>query len=47
MENLTLVVRIYSQDIGIEYDIKLCAMFIMRSGKRHETEEIEQPNQKN
>ena len=38
-------VRIYNQDIGMEFDIEKCAMLIMKSGKRHLTDGIELPNQ--
>ena len=37
--------RIYSQDIGLEFDIEKCAMLVMKSGKRHMTEGVELPNQ--
>ena len=32
-------VRIYSHDIGLEYDIEKCVMLVMKSGKRYLTEE--------
>ena len=38
----TKAVRIYSEDIGIEFVTEKCTM---RSGKRHMTEGIELPNQ--
>ena len=44
LKTLILAVRIYSQDVGMEFDIEKCAMLIMRSGKRQMTEEI--PNKK-
>ena len=31
-------VRIYSQDIGMEFGIEKCAMLVMKSGKRHITD---------
>ena len=31
METLIHAVRIYSQDIGIEFDIEKCAMLVMKS----------------
>ena len=31
-------VRIYSQDIGMEFGIVKCAMLVMKSGKRHMTD---------
>ena len=42
---LIYAVRIYSQDIRIEISIEKCAKLIMKSGKRHMTEEMELPNQ--
>ena len=44
-ETLIQAVRMYSQDIGMEYDIEKYATIIMRSGKRQMTEGIELPNQ--
>ena len=46
-ELVTLIhtVRIYSQDIGMEFGIEKCALLVMKSGKRHLTDEIELPNQ--
>ena len=38
-------VRIYSQDIGIEFGIEKCAMLVMKSGKRHIMDGMELPNQ--
>ena len=38
--------RIYSEDIGVEFGIEKCAMLIMRRGKQQMTEGIEQPNKK-
>ena len=38
--------KIYSQDIGMEFGIQKCAMIIMRRGKLQMTEGIELPNQK-
>ncbi len=40
-ETLILALRIYSQDIGMEFGIEKCAMLVMKSEKRHMTEEIE------
>ena len=37
-------VRIYSQDIGMEFGIEKCAMLVMKSGKRHMTDGMELPN---
>ena len=36
--------RLYSQDIRIEFGIEKCAMFVRKSSKRHMTEGIELPN---
>ena len=45
LETLIQAVRIYSQDIGMEFGIEKCAMLVMKSGKRHMTDGIELPNQ--
>ena len=45
LETLIQTVRIYSQDIGMEFGIDECAMLIRKSGKRHMTEGVELPNQ--
>ena len=45
VETLIHAVRMYSQDIGVEFDIEKCAMFVMKYGKRHLTEKMELPNQ--
>ena len=45
LETLIHTVRIYSQDIGIEFGIEKCALLVMKSGKRHMTDGIELPNQ--
>ena len=37
--------RIYSQNIGIEFGIDKSAMLIMKNGKRHMIEGMELPNQ--
>ena len=37
--------RIYSQDIGMEFGIEKCAMLIMKSRKQHMTEGMKLPNQ--
>ena len=39
-KNLIQAVRIYNQDIGMEFGIEKCAMLIMRSRKRQMTERI-------
>ena len=45
LETLILAVRIYSDDIGMEFCIEKCAMLIMKSEKQQITEEMELPNQ--
>ena len=45
METLKHAVRIYSQDIGMEFGIEKCAMKVMKSGKWHLTDGLELPNQ--
>ena len=45
LKTLIHAVRIYSQDIGIEFGIEKCAMLIMKSGKRHRTDRTELPKQ--
>ena len=45
VETLIHAVRIYNQDIGMEFGIEKCAMLLMKSGKRHLTNGMEQPNQ--
>ena len=44
METLIRTVRIYSQDIGMEFGIWKCAMLVMKSDKRHMTNGRELPN---
>ena len=44
LENLINAVRIYSQDIGMEFGIENCAMLVIKSGKRRMTDGIELPN---
>ena len=44
-EILIQTVRIYSQDIGMEFDIDKCAMSVIKSGNRHIKEGIELLNQ--
>ena len=45
LETLIHTVRIYRQDIGMEFGIEKCALLVMKRGKRHITDGIEQPNQ--
>ena len=44
-ETLIQTVRIYNQDIGMEFGIEKCALLVMKSGKRHTTDGIELPDQ--
>ena len=44
LETLMHAVRIYSQDIEMEFGIEKCAMLVMKSGKRHMTDGIELSN---
>ena len=44
LKTLKHVVRIYSQDIEMEFSIEKCTMLIMKSGKRHPTDGMELPN---
>ena len=46
LETLIHTVRIYSQDIGMEFGIEKCTILVMKSGQRHRTEWIDQSNQK-
>ena len=45
LETLIHTVRIYSQDIGMEFGTEKCAMLVMKSGKRHMTDGMKLPNQ--
>ena len=45
LETLRHAVRIYSQDIGMEFGFEKCAMLVMKSVKWHVTDGMEQPNQ--
>ena len=45
LETLIQTIRIYSQDIEIEFGIEKCAMLIMKSRKRQIMERKELPNQ--
>ena len=44
LETLIDAVRIYRQDIGMEFGMEKCAMLVMKSDKRHMTDGIELPN---
>ena len=43
-KRLIQTIRIYSQNIGMEFGIEKCALLIMKSGRRQITEGIELPN---
>ena len=45
LETLIHAVRMYSQDIGMEFGIEKCSLLVKKSGKRHLTDGIELPNQ--
>ena len=45
LETLIHAVRIYSLDIGMEFGIEKCAMFVRKTGERHLTNGMELPNQ--
>ena len=45
LETLIHTVRIYNQDIGMEFDIEKCAMLVMKSSNRYTTDGTELPNQ--
>ena len=45
LETHIQTVRIYNQDIGMEFGIEKCAMFVMKSDKRHITEGGKLPSQ--
>ena len=45
LETLIHAVRIYSQDIGMEFGREKCAMLVMKSGKQYMSDRMELPNQ--
>ena len=45
LETLIHSVRIYTQDIGMEFGIEKCALIVMKRGKRHITNGKKLPNQ--
>ena len=45
LETLISTVRIYRQDIGMEFDKEKCVMLVMKSGKQPITNRMEQSNQ--
>ena len=47
LETLIHAVRIYSQGIGMEFNIEKCAMLVMKSGKRHLSDRVALPIQDN
>ena len=47
LETLIQTVRIYSEDVGMDFGIEKCAMLIMKSRKRQMTKGIELLNQEN
>ena len=44
LETLIHTVKIYSRDIGMEFGIEKCAIFVIKSGKRQLTDGIKLPN---
>ena len=45
LKTLIHIIRIYSQDIGMEFGIEKCAKVVIKSGKRHMTDGMELSNQ--
>ena len=45
LETLMQTIRIYTQDIGMEFGIEKCAMLVVKKGKKEITEGIELPSQ--
>ena len=45
LDTLIQTIKIYHQDIGMEFGIEKCARIIMKSGKRETVEAVELPNQ--
>ena len=41
LETLIQTVRIYSQDIGMEFGIEKCVMLVRKSSTRHITDRVE------
>ena len=46
LETLIQTIRIYRQDIGMEFGIEKCAMLLMKRGKTKAAKGIKLPNQK-
>ena len=44
LETLIHAVKIYSQDIGMEFCIEKWAILILKSSKRHQRDRMEMPN---
>ena len=44
LETLIHAVRLYRQEIGIEFSSEKCAILVMKSGKRHMTDGMDVPN---
>ena len=47
LEFLMQTIKIYSQDVGMEFGIEKCAMLMIKSGKREIAGGIGLPNQEN
>ena len=45
LKTLIQTIKIYNQDIGIEFGTEKCTVFILKSGKREAMERTELPNQ--
>ena len=45
LETVIQIIKTYSQDIGMEFGIEKCAIFIIKSRKIETTKGIELPNQ--
>ena len=45
LETLIHAISIYNEVIGMEFVIEKCAVFVIKSGKRHLTDGIELPDQ--
>ena len=45
LETLIQIVKIYSQDIEMEFGVEKCAMLVIKSSQRHMTKGVELPNQ--
>ena len=45
LETMVQTIRIYSQDIGMEFRIEKCAMLVIKKGERKLMDGIQLPNQ--